>query len=41
MAGTFRQQGTGTGPNTVGGTFSVPANSFGQNGLVGGFHATR
>lgn len=41
LEGTFRQQGTGTSPNTVGGTFSVPANSFGKDGLVGGFVATR
>ncbi len=41
ISGTFRQQGTGTNPNTVAGTFSRKSNSFGKDGLVGGFHATR
>ena len=37
LSGTFR----GTGAAKVGGTFSVPPNSFGQNGLVGGFVADK
>lgn len=42
LTGTFRHKGlSGTSPNTVGGTFNSPANSFGKNGLVGGFIATR
>ena len=31
----------GTGAAKIGGTFEVPANSFGQNGLVGGFVADK
>ena len=37
ISGTFR----GTGATKVGATFKVPANSFGKDGLVGGFVADK